>query len=259
MNGLHKLIQEASANLPASESLLFELDKVIMDSEIAARRKKPTSKHYKPSQLNCLRMMYFYKSGAKKDENQSRGASDIGILESGSDRHNRIQNWLQKLNLGKSGWKFWDVAQYVKKFRPAGVEVKGKFGNETKCYNALYDLSFMCDGILEWNGKFYVLEIKTENSFKAFKRRGADDKHILQGTCYSISFGIDSVIYLYECRDDCKRKAYEVKIDRAKKEKLVAQIENCEHYLKIGKVPQGCKEPTLCKWCDYQTACRAVK
>lgn len=259
MKGLHRLIKEASANLPVADALLYELDKIIVDTEMAGRQEKPASRHYKPSSMNCVRMMWYYKSGVDKDKWQTRSAQDIGILECGTDRHARIQTWLEKLNKGNSGWKFWDVEEFVKKYKPKGIEVRGKMGTETKCYNSIYDFSFMCDGILEFRRQFFILEIKTENSFKSFKRKGAEDKHIYQGTCYSLSFGIDTVIYLYECRDDCKRKAYEVKIDKAKKEKVVAQIENCEYYLKKGKVPPGRFDATLCKWCEYQSRCKEDK
>ena len=259
MHLLHKIIKEASPSIAPEESLLYELDKVIAETEISGRQKKPSSRHYKPSSLNCLRMMWFYKKGAEKDKIQTRTSAEVGVLESGTDRHLRIQNWLLKLTEKKDNWKYWDVSEYVNKFKPKGVIVKHKFGNETLCYNEIYDLSFMCDGLLEYKGKFYILEIKTENAFKWFKRKSADEKHLYQGTCYSLSFGIDEVIYLYECRDDCKKKAFLVKIDKAKKEKLISQIENCEYYLYKNKVPSVKKELSICKWCEYQTVCEKYK
>lgn len=259
MKSLHKLIAEAKEEFPIEKSLLYQLEKIMLETDIDSRNKQSTSRHYKPSSMNCLRQMYYYKSGAIKDKQQNRNASDISILESGTDRHNRIQKWLIKLNEGKSGWKYWDVTEYVNKFKPKGIIVKHKFGNETLCYNEIYDLSFMCDGLLEYKGRFYILEIKTENTFKWFKRNDVDDKHILQGTCYSISFGIDEVIYLYESRDDCKKKTYLIKIDKAKKERLISQIENCEYYLSKNKVPPKIGNNTICKWCEYQTICSKEK
>lgn len=255
MNVLHKLIKDATISIPPEKSLLHELEKVIGEIEILNRQKKVNSTHYKPSSLNCIRQMWFYKKGVEKDKIQTRTSAEVGVLESGSDRHSRIQNWLLKLTEKKDNWKYWDVSEYVNKFKPKGIILKHKFGNETLCYNEIYDLSFMCDGLLEYKGKFYILEIKTENAFKWFKRREADEKHLYQGTCYSISFGIDEVIYLYESRDNCEKKTYLVRIDKAKKEKLISQIENCNYYLEKNKVPKIKKQPSICKWCEYQIEC----
>lgn len=262
MRNLHRLISGARTETPVADIFLHDLEKIIAESEHDSRQKKVISTHYKPSALNCLRQMFYYKRGEEVDKTQTRDAAMIGILQSGTDRHARLQDAMLKMKKLTGGrWEYIDVAEYLKEKKIKDVVVKGKNGIETKCYNSTYDLSFQCDGILKYtdakgNVKYFILEIKTENSRKFYVRRKHEEKHENQGVCYSLLFGIDEVLFLYECRDDCNKKTYVFKVETKHKDKVVAQLENCNTFLKQKRLPPKINNTTICKWCDYFSRCR---
>jgi hypothetical protein len=90
-----------------------------------------------------------------------------------------------------------DVEEYVKSHNLTDLEIRAKTGTETKLYNKKYNMSFMCDGIVKYKGKYYVIEIKTEISSKFFSREGVDSKHYNQARAYSLNFDIPDVIFIY--------------------------------------------------------------
>lgn len=259
---LREAIGGAKQEMPVEDLFLHDLEKTIVVSEHSSRQKKVISTHYKPSALNCLRQMFYYKRGEEVDGTQTRDASMVGILQCGTDRHERLQAAMVKMKeLTDGRWEYVDVATFIKEKKIKNVVVKGKNGIETKCYNKVYDLSFQCDGILKYtdtSGKvfYFILEIKTETSRKFWARRDYDDKHVNQGVCYSLSFGIDSVLFLYECRDDCNKKPYIFKVETKDKDRVVAQMANCDAFLKANRLPPKHTNTTLCKWCDYRGRCR---
>ena len=58
------------------------------------------------------------------------------------------------------------------------------------------------DGIVKFQGKRHLLEIKTINSFQFPKVKYAPlSNHEYQASLYASEAGIDSVIYLYICKD----------------------------------------------------------
>ena len=79
---------------------------------------------------------------------------------------------------------------------------------ETKLYDKNLNMSFLCDGIIRYKDKYYILELKTEASFKFNSRSDVDPKHHNQGTAYSHEFGIDDVIFIYINRDILDMKPY---------------------------------------------------
>ena len=149
-----------------------------------------------------------------------------------------------------------DVAAYIKKFKPAETEVVGKRGPETKCYNRIYDMSFMCDGILRINKEYYVLEIKTESTFKFSQRLGVDEKHYAQATCYSLLLGIDKVIFLYENRDTCLKKTYLFQVTEKMRNDIKEKISFVEKCVKENNLPAPFKNEKVCMYCAYSLKCK---
>ena len=113
--------------------------------------------YYIPSSLVCLRQMYFTRKGIDPEE-EYKTASGIGILESGTDRHDRIQHVLDAMKNRGMEFEYIDVETYVKEHNLADIEIIEKKGMETKCFNKRYNMSFLTDGIIKYipENKYFI-------------------------------------------------------------------------------------------------------
>lgn len=195
--------------------------------------------YYKPSSLVCLRQMYFTRKGIDPEE-EYKTASGIGILESGTDRHDRIQHILDAMkNLGME-FEYIDVETYVKEHNLADIEIIEKKGMETKCFNKRYNMSFLTDGIIKYipENKYFIFEFKTEISQKFQTREHEEVIHQSQAACYALNFGIPDTLFVYEDRNFCNHKAFHYHVtEDDKKFKVTDKIEKVEQYLKEDRVP----------------------
>lgn len=250
--GIFKLIEVASSSLSIEQAFLEDLKMSISKSEDSY----VPSRFYKPSSMLCIRNMYYQRSGKSTDVRVLQ-ASFKGILESGTDRHERIQKAISDMKKNGFDCEYIDVETFVKENNLTHIKIISKSGMETKCLNTKYSISFLADGIIKYKNKYYILEIKTEISSKFWNRTDAEDSHKTQATAYSLSFNINETIFLYENRDTCDKKSFLVVVtDDMKLDRVVGKIEECEGYLKRGIIPPKCDNKKACKYCNYVNSCR---
>lgn len=215
------------------------------------------SRRYKPSSLHCMRNMYFQVTGAELDKKSDKTGDFYGICESGEDRHIRIQRAIS--NMAKYGveCEYVDVAEYIKEHN-IDLEVVSKKEFETKLYDAKRNLIFLCDGILKYKGKYYILEIKTETSFKWMDRNAVDPGHNYQSYAYSLELGIEDVLFLYENRDICTKKSFMSHITEENREEIANRLSKCDEYVKQKIVPPMESNVTskVCQYCEYKSICK---
>ena len=84
-----KLIDAEKEELPVEQIFLNDLRRSIEITD--EKNARPGSQSYKPSGMNCIRQSYYVVTGAERDKEDTNHTL-IGICESGSDRHERIQN-----------------------------------------------------------------------------------------------------------------------------------------------------------------------
>jgi len=237
-----------------ANDFLYWLEKTIESEAKPVKSVKNTS--YKPSSLNCLRMMYFYRTSTPIDE-VSKPASSIGILQSGQDRHLRIQEAITLIKSKGYDCEWIDVETYIKEQNLTDLEVISKGTYETTVHHKKLDLRFLCDGIVKIAGKYYLIEIKTENTNSFFTRMNVAEEHKHQAACYSLSFHINNVIFIYENRDLCLKKTFLFNVSQSLKDEVVGMIERCNEYVKKKEVPFRI-ENKLCTYCDYKKTCKKL-
>lgn len=238
-----------------SQDFLFWLESSIEKDSKPGKNIKST--YYKPSALNCLRMMYFYRTSTEIDE-VKKTASSIGVLQSGEDRHLRIQNAISRMKENGFDCEWIDVETYIKENKLTNLEVISKKQYETTVHNKELDLLFLCDGLVKINGKYYIIEIKTENSINFYNRTAVAEHHKHQAICYSLSFNINNIIFIYENRDICQKKAFLFNVSSQLKEQVINLIKTCNEHVKNNKLPLyiPCKS---CNYCDYRKKCKDLK
>ena len=251
------LVDAAKENLPVEQQFLNDL-KASIEKQDEKGSRKP-SRSYKPSSLHCIRNMYFQITGAEPEGDRATSEL-VGICESGTDRHDRIQKAIMAMKENGIDCEYINVADYVIERELTDLDIVSQQGNETKLFNKALNMSFLCDGIIRYKGKYYILEIKTETSNKFWDRKEVNPDHILQGTAYSVNFEIDNVLFLYECRDNCSKKAFMLTVTSEMKQDLIGKITECDGYVERMICPPKPENLSkkACAYCGYSGRCKGV-
>ena len=253
--GLKKLIDNAQKTLLPEQEFLNDLKRAIEQS--SEKEKHKPSKYYKPSSMNCIRNMYYTRTGKKTTDSTSNYIS-CGICNSGTDTHVRVQTVVSQMQDMGIDCQWIDVATFIKQRKLKHLKVVSQSGMETKLRHTGLNMSFMCDGIIRYKGHYYILELKTESSNKWYSREGVDPSHYHQAIAYSLSFDLDEVLFVYINRDIFDLKAFMFKVTDDMKHELAGLIDQCEQY--VGRLipppkPEDISRKT-CEYCGFKTLCR---
>lgn len=250
-----RLIDSAKEQVPVEQEFLADLKRSIELNDEKGRRLP--SKTYKPSGMNCIRASYYQVLGVEPDESSS-SYTMVGICNSGTDIHVRVQTAVAEMKENGIDCEYLDVAEFVKSRELDNLEIKEKNGMETKLYHKRLNMSFMCDGIIRYKGKYYILELKTESSYKFMNRHDVDPSHYNQGTAYSLAFGLDNVLFVYISRDILDMKAFMFNVTNEMRSHLVDYIDECDSYVRrqiAPPKPENVLKKT-CSYCGYKTQCK---
>jgi CRISPR/Cas system-associated exonuclease Cas4 (RecB family) len=257
LKNLAKLVKQATQSdmTPAKEFQNYLNQAIVM---LEKENRRQPSQTYKPSSLGgCMRMNYFQVTGAPLDVDSDIDADFVGICESGTDRHERIQNAVIEMKRLGIQCEWVDVEKYLTMYPQPGTELVSRQGNEFKLRNTILNMSFLCDGIIKFGGKYYILEIKTEVSFKWSGRTDAEEKHKVQASAYSTCLGIDDILFVYEQRDLCKKKFIHILVTQEdKEEKVIHYINTCQDYVERGEVPPKSELKSDCTYCNFKEECK---
>lgn len=256
LKNLCSLINSATNDLLPNESFLADLKNSIERKDFLAKRQP--SKTYKPSSMNCIRNMYFQVAGAPIEDTRA-SHTIIDICGSGSSAHERIQQHICDMKELGFNCEYTDVETYINTHHIPNLEVVSKTNFETKLKNTKYNMSFLCDGIILYNNKYYILEIKTETQDKFFIRQDVDPSHYNQAIAYSLCFGIDEVMFLYENRNTCDKKCFIYKVTQFMRDQLADLMLTCTYYLNNNKIPPKPENvlKKTCTYCAYRELCKA--
>lgn len=255
-----RLINSVNKELPIEQQFLADLKRSIELQDM--KNSRMPSQTYKPSSMQCIRNMYYQVTGHPQDATESNYTL-VGICNSGSDIHQRIQQSVLDMKSNDIDCEYINVADYVRERNLEDLEIvkepdfeHGEY--ETKLYHKKYNISFLCDGIIRYKGKYYILELKTENSNKFMMRQGVDHKHYHQGTAYSLMFGISDVVFVYISRDVLDMKSYLFTPTDDMKADLVGTITTCDSYVEQKKTPPRPEniDKRVCTYCAYRETCK---
>jgi len=257
------MVDNATKNLPDNKRFLVDVMSAIERYDKINSRKP--SKYYKPSSFRCLRNMYFTRMGAEMDTKPTEYKM-IGMADTGTRRHEAIQEILLSMKDLGYDWEYVDVAEYVRKKQEFGkcltLQIKGVAGAETHLFDTQLEVSFRCDGIIRKisTNEYYLFEFKNQTSFKYAGKECVDDAHVDQVTCYCTLLDLEKAFVLYENRDVCELECPEVFIvtDKMKQELCINRILECESYVEKMIAPPMTEDKKNCRWCPYSTICKKV-
>ena len=258
--GLKSLIAVAQGKSVESESFetafLKEYEAAVTKYEEANAQPVPTE-YYRPSSMyGCERMLYFQRVGAEKDAESEKDIKIMEICHSGTDRHLRIQKLIESI----PGVNTLDLEEVVKEAQARGINTEFVGWNEDhtegRCKNSDLSIYFQPDGVLNFMGKDIILEIKTESTYKHSKRFEPEMNHKYQATCYGMGLGIDYILFFYEDRNFCGKKAYLWKITEEMKETVISKIQRVNKAVELRDPPE--RDEDKCTYCNYKGACKLV-
>ena len=243
-----RLLSQAAT--PIEQRFVNDLKRSIEMTDKQEARKP--SANYRPSAMKCERSMFYQRMGVGPESESN--ACLVGICESGTDRHARIQEAVSKMIVNGINCEYLDVAEYIKS-RELPLQIVAKQGYETKLYDEKRHISFLCDGIIRYDNKYYILEIKTESIYKWVSRKDVAEEHRMQATAYSLLFNIPDVIFLYINRDNCDMKAFMFTPTSEELDGLDKKIEHCERCVQNKVLPDKILDDSACRYCGYRRLC----
>lgn len=254
LKNICRLVDQAKDALSPEQSFLADLKRSI-ELDAADGQRKP-SPYYKPSSMKCIRNMWYQRTGAEPDL-ADESYCMVGITNSGTDIHIRVQTYVENMKKHGIDCEYIDVAEFIRQRELDYLEVRSKSGMETKLFHKDLQMSFMCDGIIRYLNHYYILELKTEASFKWQNRKDVDPSHYAQGTAYSIAFNLPEVMFLYINRDIMDMKAFIFRPTDEQKMELVGKIEECDGYVNRLICPPKPEdiEKRTCTYCSYRGKC----
>ena len=258
--GLASLIKVAqgknAGNVSFEDHFCREYENSVKRQEERERQPVPTD-YFRPSSMyGCERMLFFMRVHGGMGAVEEMDVPLIEICNSGTDRHLRIQHLIEEME----GVTCLDLEEIVKEAQQKGIKTEFVGWNEdhteARCKNEELSIFFQPDGVLNFEGKDVLLEIKTESTYQHSNRYEPKEDHKWQATCYGMGLGIDYVLFFYEDRNFCKKKAYLWKITDEMREAVKKKIYTVNEALKAGIPPE--KNEDKCTYCRYKHECKLV-
>jgi CRISPR/Cas system-associated exonuclease Cas4 (RecB family) len=241
--------KQIQAHMPAKstsavESELSSADAFTQAFENAWVSDRDTSRSvetdgFHPSSLGikygrCARRnAYLLRGVAKKDTHSSR---ILRVFANGHAVHERLQTMLEKMGLQMESEVVIDYDD---------PPIKGH-----------------CDGVLKWQDKDYIIEIKScspEVFVNRLKWKKPKDEHFDQVNIYAYVLGIENIFIIYENKGTQELKVFECKADKAKAEKIIDEWRATYKIFKGDKLPRRPYKPEspVCGACDLKEHCFA--
>lgn len=247
---LFSMITSKIEEMDPEDSFLLELKQTVQKCNPPQKG----SNYYKPSSMNCDRCMYYIRKDTEPDD-VLPSYNSVRITESGTTSHERIQYYVSQMRDKGYDCDWIDPEWYARNKKLDYLEVRDKKEFETKFLDTRYNISFLCDGIIRYKNKYYILEIKTETDYKNMNRREADEKHRNQSRCYSLSLGIDDIMWIYESRNICNPQVFHTKVTPEERSEIIMRIEYVDDCVKNNILPEKTTESKNCQYCDYRGTC----
>lgn len=225
-------------NSSASAEFL-ELYNGIIEEEIQQKTAEPKHQTFAPSQMRCDRVSWFRLRGTQPDKITSPDARLKFTAEIGTACHEMIQNKL----INKLGSDWIDVDEWVSQnrqiFQNYDMDIH-KNGLESQIdMRKPFPVRFACDGIVRFNGKVYLLEIKSAEFSSLNDLIEPKPKHIDQVKAYSMLLQIPDVLFLYIDRQYGELKCFELNVADYEQEWVKEKMQNVLDLVEANIAPEG--------------------
>jgi hypothetical protein len=237
-------VSSSSFNSAVSYEFLEEYQSYLKN-KISESKSQIRGKTFAPSSLRCNRQQWFKLRGTQPDFVESPDTTLSFIANVGTMCHREIQENL-KNRLGEN-WV--EVEDYLKSVDIGRDYELLKSTDSLETFVTFYDppIRFACDGIVIYNGKTYLLEIKTSEFSSWQVLSTAKQEHIDQVTAYSALLKLPNVLMLYQERQYGGLKCFELYVPTSAWDNLFNRFDYVIDCVKTNIAPEGL--PVGDKWC----------
>lgn len=240
----------------AASSAFLDLYENAVDEAIREGENSTPSRTFAPSQIRCKRISWFRLRGVAPEPETEVDRTLNFTAQVGTACHQRIQDVLSK----KLGADWIDPEEYLKKANLPYKYSCNKNGFETQIeIIEPVPIKFAPDGIIFWQGKYWLLEIKTSDYSSFDKLDNPKPHHIDQVRCYGTLLNIHNVLVLYQDRVYGSFKCYEVTItdeDMRQVWNMFKEVQDCvAKHIAPPKLPKGDIWCTPSR-CRYYNKCK---
>lgn len=239
-------------NSAASSKFITMYEGFVQD-KIRNEKSGPSSPTFAPSSFRCERKNWFRLRGVEVDPIDNPDVSLDFKARMGTACHQIIQT-----NLKEALGEDWiDVESYLKS-NPIPYEYELSVGElETRVSIEDPPVRFACDGIIRWEGKLYLLEIKTADYSSFSDLTDPKEVHMDQIKCYATLLGISDVLVLYQDRQHGDLKCYEISISLSDKQKVLDKMRYIQHMAECNLAPDRLdRSDYMCSNCEYLSKCK---
>lgn len=222
-----------------------------VEQKIVSNAERIPSRTFTASSFRCDRWSWFRLRGSKPEI--TAVSADLNFTaDIGTACHRIIQNNL--INMLGSSW-------ISVKYHIASIDFPYEYtleesgdGLETLIEIKTPPIRFACDGILEFNGKRYLLEIKTSEYASWNTLSEPKPKHIDQVKCYATLLNLPHVLFVYQDRQHGGLKCFEFEVKSYEmddvKKRFDRVLDLAKRNLAPDPLPKGDSwcHPTMCPY-----------
>lgn len=230
----------------ATSSSFLQMYEDHVDRKIKEAAARPSSKNIAPSSFRCARIQWFRLRGVAPDVPRTSDRTLQFTADVGTACHRVIQS-----NLKEALQDNWiSVSDYLAKFPiPYEYELtEDEDSLETKVAITDPPIHFACDGIVFWEGRYWLLEIKTSEYSSFEDLTDIKPQHREQIRIYATLLRLAGVLVVYQDRLYGGLKCYEVKVSDSDKEAVLTKIRFIQECVSSCIAPD--KLPPGDPWCS---------
>lgn len=225
-----------------------------VDDEIQNHNSQPKHKSFAPSSFRCRRISWFRLRGVEPD---TIPVPDRG-LQFTADVGTACHEMIQRRLIDKLGSNWIDVEEYIKDKNLSYSVTKKGYESQVECTDI--PVRFACDGLINYQDKIRLLEIKSCDHSSFVDLDKPKPKHIDQVTFYCERLDLDDVLFLYIDRQYGDVKCFEHKVSFSEKEEVRRScefvIECVETNIAPDGLPKGDPDCTP-NMCPYYEKCKS--
>lgn len=203
-----------------------------------------SSKTFAPSSLRCERISWFRLRGVEPDVSEVSDKNLDFVATVGTACHRKLQSIL----VASLGTDWINVDSYLSSVYPSGSYSSNSDGYETQIEFYSPPIRFACDGLIRWNSKIYLLEIKSCEYSTFQELSDPRSEHIAQVTSYCAMLHIQDVIFIYIDRQYGTLKCFEYHVPKYAIDSTFDMFDRVQDCVKSHIAPPGL--PVGDKWCS---------
>ena len=227
----------------ASGCDLIDLYEKAADAEIRESDEQVKHKTFAPSSFRCKRLNWFRLRGVQPDKiDQTDLVLDFSA-HIGESCHRLIQSRLSRA-LGND-WI--SVERHFSEFPPEFKYTLEANGFETFVEINDPPVRFACDGIIQLNGKRYLLEIKSSEYASFNDLLAPKPHHVTRVKCYATLMNISDVLMVYIDRQYGTLKCFEIHVSLSDMQQIRDDMKEVQEAVETNLAPEGL--PVGDSWC----------